>query len=122
MQVTITGRHFSVTQSLKEYIHKKVDRFNKYSSNIIETHVVLGVEKYRNFAEISVFGKQLKITEKKENETMYAAIDDVCTGLEKALSRHKDKIKGHRKKDSDKYKVDVDEEGGYTDEDNGLFE
>ncbi len=98
MQVTISGRHFTVTKELKTYIQKKVLRFEKYSKRIIDVHITLSVEKYRQCAEVSVFGKRLKVTEVSETTDMHAAIDDVCSRIEKTLSRYKDKIKGHRKK------------------------
>lgn len=113
MQITITGRKLTVGEDLKEHVQKRVDRFNKYSRDLIEAHVVLEVEKYRKNAEVSVFGKSLKITEKSTGETMFAAVDDVCSRVERALRRYKDKVKAHRKKDTDKYNLEEnDVEGG----------
>jgi putative sigma-54 modulation protein len=102
VELRISGRNFETTTALKEHVIKKVENFDKYLNNIIDVHVVLSVEKYRQCAEISVFGKKLKITEKSIEGDMYMAIDDVCARIEKALRRHKDKIKTHRKKDSKK--------------------
>ena len=96
MQISICGRHFTVTDALKNYVQKKVVRFEKFAIIIIETHVILSVEKYRQCAEISIFGKKLKIAEKSVDTDMYAAIDKVCAKLEKKLSRLKDKMKEHR--------------------------
>lgn len=102
MEIRISGRHIEVTQALKNYVRKKVENFEKYLNNIIDAHVILAVEKYRQSAEVSVFGKRLKITEKSEDTNMYAAIDKVTLRIEKALRRHKDKIKNHRKKNKKK--------------------
>lgn len=99
MQITIYGRNIEVTEALKNYITKKAKKLEKYSDQLIETHVILSVEKYRQCAEISIFGKNIKITEKTIDKDMYPAIDDVCYRLGKALSRLKDKMKVHRKKD-----------------------
>ena len=102
MEVRISGRNFEITESLKEHVNKKVENFEKYLNNIIDVHVVLSVEKYRQCAEISVFAKKLKLTETSEETDMYAAVDKVCTRIEKALRRHKEKIKSHRNKDPKK--------------------
>jgi len=102
VELRISSRNFDITTALKEYVSKKVEAFEKYLNSIIDVHVVLSVEKYRQCAEISVFGKKLKITEKSIETDMYVAIDDVCTRIEKALRRHKDKITTHRNKDSKK--------------------
>lgn len=102
MELRISGRHIDITTGLKDHVTKKVENFEKYLNTIIDVHVVLSVEKYRQCVEISVFGKKLKITEKSIDPDMYVAIDDVCNRIEKALRRHKDKITTHRKKDNKK--------------------
>ncbi|MFH1459250.1 MAG: ribosome-associated translation inhibitor RaiA [Candidatus Omnitrophota bacterium] len=117
MEVRISGRHFEITNALKVYSYKKAESFNKYLNNIIDVHIILSVEKFRQCAEISVLAKKLKITEKSIETDMYAAIDKVCSRIEKTLRRHKDKIKSHRKKDNknknlEGTSVEFNEEGG----------
>ena len=100
MEVRISGRHFEITEALKEHVRKKAGNFEKYLHNIIDVHAILSVEKYRKTAEISVLGKKLKITEKSVDTDMFASIDKVCRRIEKTLRRHKDKIKTHRVKNN----------------------
>lgn len=100
MELRISGRHFEITDALKEHVRKKTDGFEKYLHNIVDVHAILSVEKYRKTAEISVLGKKLKITEKSVDTDMYASIDKVCTRIEKTLRRHKEKIKNHRVKNN----------------------
>ena len=108
MNIRISGRHFEITDALKQHVEKKVENFEKYLHTIIDVHGILSVEeKYRQCAEISVFGKRLKFTEKSVDTDMYAAIDKVCVRVEKALRRHKDKIKVHRKKDNKKRTIEA---------------
>lgn len=116
MELRISGRHFEITDDLKEHIRKKTENFEKYLHNIIDVHAILSVEKYRKTAEISVLGKKLKITEKSVDTDMLASIDKVCSRIEKTLRRHKDKIKTHRIKNniksSDFVSDDIGEERG----------
>ena len=115
MELRISGRHFEITDALKEHVKKKTQSFEKYLHNIIDVHAILSVEKYRNTAEISVLGKKLKITEKSVDTNMYASVDKVCARIEKTLRRHKDKIKDHRVKNNIKssdFVEDVDIEEG----------
>ncbi|MBU4305933.1 MAG: ribosome-associated translation inhibitor RaiA [Candidatus Omnitrophica bacterium] len=107
MDIRISGRHFEITDALKQHVEKRVENFEKYLHTIIDVHVILSVEKYRHCAEISVFGKRLKFTEKSVDTDMYSAIDKVCVRVEKALRRHKDKIKVYRKKDNKKRTVEA---------------
>ncbi|MFH1094205.1 MAG: ribosome-associated translation inhibitor RaiA [Candidatus Omnitrophota bacterium] len=100
MELRISGRHFEITDALKEYVGKRTENFEKYLHKIIDVHAILSVEKYRQTAEISVLGKKLKITEKSVDTDMYASIDKVCARIEKTLRRHKDKVKAHRIKNN----------------------
>jgi len=91
-----------VTDALKLYVEKKVERFKKYDNHLIEAHITLGLEKYRQVAEVSIFGKRLKITETKVDTDMYTAIDAVCSVIEKTLRRRKERIKDHKVKNPNK--------------------
>ena len=115
MELRISSRNFDTTAALKDYVAKKIESFEKYLNSIIDVHVVLSVEKYRQCAEISVFAKKLKITEKSIETDMYVAIDDVCSRIEKTLRRHKEKITSHRNKDTKKIGELISE----TDDDEG---
>ncbi|MCM8812423.1 MAG: ribosome-associated translation inhibitor RaiA [Candidatus Omnitrophica bacterium] len=97
MQIRISGRHLELTPALRAHIEEKIERFNKYALEIIDAHVTVGEEKFLYQIEVSLFGKRLRLTEKSAKEDLYSAIDDVCSRMEKALQRVKDKIKGHRK-------------------------
>ena len=110
MDIRISARHFDITDGLKEHAQKRVEAFEKYLDNLIDAHVILSVEKYRQCAEISVLGKSFKITEKSVDTDMYKAVDTVCTRIETALRRHKDKIKVYRKKDGKKVIEEVEEQ------------
>ena len=52
MEIDISGRHFKVTEPLKEYVVSKVRKLDKYSLKVESVHVVLEVQKFHNFAEI----------------------------------------------------------------------
>ena len=93
MEIDISGRHFRVTAPLKDYIEKKVNRFDKYSLKIESVHVVLEVQKFHHIAEITLLGKNLRTTCKKESADMYAAFDDCFGRLQLQLSRQHDRVK-----------------------------
>ena len=93
MEIDISGRHFRVTAPLKDYIEKKVERLDKYSLKIESVHVVLDVQKFHYTAEITLAGKNLRLTCRKENADMYAAFDDCYGRLQLQLSRQHDRVK-----------------------------
>ena len=63
MATTITGRHYEVTDKIRDLITTKLDKITeKFFDRVIEVRVVLQVEKYRNICEIHVTGKEHVVT------------------------------------------------------------
>ena len=96
MEIDITGRHFKVTDPLKEYIASKVTKLDKYSLKIESVHVVLDVQKFHHIAEITLLGKSLRLTAKEESADMYAAFDNCFGVVQLQLARQHDRRKDHK--------------------------
>ena len=50
MQVTVTGRHFEITDALRQHIEGKIRKLDRYLDGITDVYVVLSVEKHRHIA------------------------------------------------------------------------
>lgn len=98
MQVTITGRNFEVTPSIKEHLIQRISKLEKYCPRLVQAHAILCVEKYRHIAELTIAAKNFKIAGKEETEDMYASIDKITHTMENRLKRHREKIKDHKLK------------------------
>ncbi len=96
MEIDISGRHFRVTEPLKEYIHSKVRKLDKYSLKIESAHVILGVQKFVNSAEITLLGKNLRVAAKTDSADMYAAFDRCFGVIQLQLGRQHDRVKDHK--------------------------
>ena len=96
MEIDISGRHFRVTEPLKEYIAAKVRKLDKYSLKIESVHVVLAVQKFINLAEITLLGKNLRVTAKTDSADMYAAFDRCFGVIQLQLGRQHDRVKDHK--------------------------
>lgn len=96
MEIDISGRHFKVTEPLKEYIREKVAKLDKYSLKIESVHVVLEVQKFHHLAEITLHGKNLRLTAKGESVDMYASFDQCLDVVQLQLSRQHDRRKDHK--------------------------
>ena len=46
MQISITGRHLDITDSIKDRIHKKLERDLSEFPKIEYVHIILSVQKY----------------------------------------------------------------------------
>lgn len=121
MNLSITGRHLEITSALRDHIKDKTNKANKYSHKIIETNVILGVEKYRHTAEINVQLNGAMLSAKEVTEDMYTSFDRALSKIERQLRKYKDKhtsnihniAKANRKMDnnsSEDKDMDWDEE------------
>ena len=54
MQLNITARHIDLTPALSDYVHKKVEKAQRYFDEIIWAQAILNVEKRRHIAELVV--------------------------------------------------------------------
>ena len=96
MEIDISGRHFKVTEPLKDYIASKVLKLDKYSLKIESVHVVLEVQKFHHWAEITLLGNNLRLTAKEESADMYAAFDSCFGVVQIQLARQHDRRRDHK--------------------------
>lgn len=96
MEIDISGRHFHVTEALKQYALKKVEKLQKYAKKLEMVHLIFEVQKFHHFAEIMALGKNLRLTAKEESSDMYAAFDESFGNIELQLRRLHDKLKDHK--------------------------
>lgn len=52
MQITITARHFGLTNAIREYVEEASDKLTKYFDHIINVHFILSLENNRNTVEV----------------------------------------------------------------------
>jgi putative sigma-54 modulation protein len=98
MQVSISGHHVEVTESLRHYIQEKIQRLDRHFDKAIDIHVILTVEKLRHKAEATLHVSGANLFAEDEKEDMYAAIDGLIDKLDRQGKKFKEKIKDHRVK------------------------
>ncbi len=96
MEIDISGRHFHVTEALKDYLIEKVKKLEKYSLKIESVHVILEVQKFHHVAEITLLGKNLRLISKEESSDMYAAFDNSFGNIQLQIRKVHDRVKDHK--------------------------
>ena len=96
MQVSITGRHLEVTESLKAHVEEKISKLKRHFDNVVDVHVILTVEKLEQKAEATVQISGATLFAEDHQEDMYAAIDNMVDKLDRQIIKHKEKISAHR--------------------------
>ena len=97
MQITIDGHHVDVTDSIRDYVESKMTRIERHFDQVVDVHVVLGVEKQRQMVEVTIHLAGNNIHAHSENDDMYAAIDLLIDKLDRQVKKHKEKLTNHRR-------------------------
>lgn len=97
MNIIVTGRHLDITPALKNYVEKKVKRFNRYLSNISEAVVTISVQKYRHKVEVLLKVNGVLIQAEGVTSEVYSSIDEVSEKLGRQIKKYKEKLVSHRK-------------------------
>lgn len=97
MNIIISGRHFTVTNEMKQNIENRLNEIlmNK-SLKITTVRVVLALEKTRYNAEIIVNLKHHDIEAVTEAYDLHDAIDEVISKIEIQVRRFLDKVQNHQ--------------------------
>jgi putative sigma-54 modulation protein len=93
MQVSVTFRQLEPSEALKSYVIDRLKKFKRYLEGPFEAHVVLGLEKFRHLADITINSNGHMIKGREENADMYAAIDLVMDKLDMQLRKHRGKLR-----------------------------
>ena len=95
MNVKITGHHVAVTPALRTYVESKLERVIRHFDHVIDVSVILGVEKLKHRAEVTLHVRGKDIFVEATQDDMYAAIDTLSDKLDRAVLKHKSRTLGH---------------------------
>ncbi len=93
MQVSVTFRQLEPSEALKSYVTDRLKKFKRYLEGPFEAHVVLGLEKFRHLADITINSNGRMIKGREENADMYAAIDLVVDKIDMQLRKYRSKLR-----------------------------
>lgn len=96
MQISLTGHHVDLTDSMRDYVHQKFERLERHFDHVTNVHVILSIEKLIQKAEANMHVSGAEIFADASNEDMYAAIDKLVDKLDRQVIKHKEKMKNHR--------------------------
>ena len=97
MQISVTGHHMDITESLYNHVSGKVEKIARHFDHVTNTNVVLLVEKTRHIAEATLNTKGAMIHASSTSDNMYASIDSMVQKLDRQVLKHKEKITDHHR-------------------------
>ncbi len=97
MKLLIHGKNIEITDSLREYVHQKIEKAtNHYQNLTTEVDVHLSVARNprittRQTAEVTLFVNGSVIRAEESSENLYASIDLVADKITRQLRKYKEK-------------------------------
>ena len=95
MQLSISGHHVELTDSIHGYIEQKFEKLDRHSDQLTKVHVVVNVEKLHHLAEATAHVTGAELFANADAEDLYAAIDLLVDKLDRQLIKHKEKTTAH---------------------------
>ncbi len=102
MQMSISGHHIEVTAALAGYVERKLARVVRHFDHVIDTHIVLTVDKLQHKAEATVHVRGETIHAESTDGDMYVAIDALADKLDRRVRKHKEKRTDHHAEQAQK--------------------
>lgn len=97
MRINITGRRIDVTDSIQEFVEKKLSRLSKYHNRISDIEVVLDEEGLTKKVEMIVKAEHAqRFVVNESGEDLYACVDVALDKVERQLIRFKEKTRNRK--------------------------
>jgi putative sigma-54 modulation protein len=93
--ISITGRHVQVTESMKEYASEKIRKIERFTHHIIDVSVTMDIQKMEHKVDLVFKFGHFKIRASASTEDMYGSIDRVIEKILSQLRKWKSKIQNH---------------------------
>jgi len=92
MMVQIRGRNMEVTEALKDYVSKRMNKLDRFADYFGEVTVVLSVVKGTHRVEVTIPVNGMILRAEETTGDMYSSIDLVMDKLEKRIDKYKGKL------------------------------
>ena len=122
MELSVTGRHLALTESLKAYAEEKIGASVKVlDGEHMSAEVILHVERNRSIArrcvcEVTINAKGHVIRVEEADEDMHAAIDVAAAKVLRQLRKYKTRVIDYRMRETLKVDQVIEPTGASLDE------
>lgn len=97
--ISIVGKHFQITDAIRNYVFEKLDKVERITDQIIDVMVTLDAQKLEHSCSMLMNFVHFHIKVGASTENMYSAIDLCIDRLIRLIRKYKTKLQSHRFKD-----------------------
>lgn len=92
MEIIIRGKNLQVTDSLKQYITKRLSKIERYLEGVEEIQVNLAVNRESHVVEVTIPLNGYLLRGEEATGDMYGSVDLVVEKLERQIEKYKTKL------------------------------
>ena len=92
MQISVSGHHVQITEAIEQYIRKKLRRLEKHYQPIINSQVILTVDKNVQKAETRIHISGAEVFAEAESNNLYTSIDNMVKKLDRKMIEMRRKL------------------------------
>lgn len=97
MELKINTRNLTLSETLQDYLEKKIGRMSRYLPSLTEAYVELSREETKNIqhryrVEVTLRSSRAFIRAEERSADIFAAIDSVSDKLHRRINRYKGKL------------------------------
>lgn len=96
MQVSISGHRYDLSDRLRVYVEKELEKLGRFYTPLLDCQVTLSQERRKRKANIVVHVHAQVLTASHEADKVYAAVDGAMDKMGRQLKRLHDKRRYHR--------------------------
>ncbi len=98
MQIIVTGRHFDLTDPIRQYAEEKCQKLSRYYDRVSKVEVVADRQGQVNheLEIICYVDRHDPFIAKAVHEDLYACIDEATDKMTRQLHDHKQKVRDNR--------------------------
>lgn len=97
MIISVAFRHMPHSNSLKEYLEKRVTKFTRLLKEPIEVKATISREKYRYDLNLKIKSQWFNFNVKETGDDWHTVIDNACSSIENMARRERERLKDRKK-------------------------
>jgi ribosomal subunit interface protein len=91
-RIEVRGKNIEVTQALREYAEKRIEKILDQFEQEGKAVVKLSVEKEQKIVEATLMVEKITLRSEERNSDMYLGIDTAADKLERQIRKHKTRL------------------------------
>ena len=100
MKFTIIARKFDLTDTVRDYVEKKLGKLDKFFKDESEARVVLGTIKDNDYIEATIYAGGMIYRAEESDKDILAAIDNIVDVIERQIRKNKTRLAKKIRKDA----------------------